>query len=61
MTAKPPPIPKDQVRPGENRYIGADDAQARQAGNAGLNLEQQGRHGNLHQNVETVHARTQDR
>ncbi|MBN9319316.1 MAG: hypothetical protein BGN86_09580 [Caulobacterales bacterium 68-7] len=61
MTAKPPPIPKDQVRLGENRHASADDADVRQAGNADLNLEQQGRHGNLHQNVETVHARTQDR
>ena len=61
MTAKPPPIPKDQVRPGENRYIGADDAQALEAGNAGLNGEQEGRHGNRQQNGETGHARTQDR
>ncbi len=59
MSAKPPPIPKDQVRPGENRHVHAEDDLAAQP--TGQNLEQQGSAGNLHQNVETVHARTQDR
>ena len=59
MSAKPPPIPKDQVRHGEPRHVHADNDLAAQP--AEQNLEQQGRAGNLRQNVETVHAKTQDR
>jgi hypothetical protein len=60
MTSRPPPIPEEQRALHDDSRAderGIPDAK----GDADLNLEQQGRHGNLHQNVETVHARTQDR
>ncbi len=58
MTAKPPPIPAEQ------RAL-HDDGQRPEAPLDGkvaeTNLKEQGDAGNLHQNVETVHARTQAR
>jgi hypothetical protein len=60
MTSRPPPIPKEQRALHDDSRASESDV-ADPKGNADLNLEQQGRHGNLHQNVETVHARTQDR
>lgn len=69
--SKAPPIPKEQrsfrgERPDVTESHGdRRDArtglQSGQPGDADTNLKSQGRYGNLHQNVETVHARTQDR
>lgn len=69
--SKAPPIPPDQ-RAGPNdrpdvkgvtqgRRDAETGLQSAQEGDADANLNQQGRFGNLHQNVETVHAKTQDR
>lgn len=60
MTSRPPPIPKEQRTLHDDSRAAENDL-AEPKGNAELNLEQQGQSGNLHQNVETVHARTQDR
>jgi hypothetical protein len=69
--SKAPPIPKEQQAfKGERPDIqGADqdrrDAktglQSGQTGDGDVNLKNQGRQGNIHQNVDTVHAKTQDR
>lgn len=69
--SKAPPIPPEQrsfrgARPDLNqarqdRRDARTGLQSGQPGDADANLREQGRHGNLHQNVSTVHARTQDR
>ena len=71
MAHKAPPIPPDQrSRPGETPHIEGSDIERRdeatelqsgQPGDADANLEQQGRFGNIHQNVDTVHHKQQDR
>ena len=71
MTSKAPPIPKEQQSfRGEKPDItgstqGRRDEktglQSNEAGDGDVNLKQQGRQGNIHQNVDTVHAKTQDR
>jgi hypothetical protein len=58
MTAKAPPIPPAQAAA---HGAGPSGADARGASGRDINTNQQGRSGNLHQNVETVRARTQDR
>lgn len=69
--SKAPPIPKDQRSfmgkdsdPAEGRRDRRDERtqlQSGQPGDADANLKEQGRFGNLHQNVSTVHAKTQQR
>ena len=69
--SKAPPIPKEQrsfMGPGGDPAEGKRDRrdartqlQSGQPGDADANLKEQGRYGNLHQNVKTVHASTQDR
>ncbi|WP_332764215.1 hypothetical protein [Phenylobacterium sp.] len=71
MTSKAPPIPKEQQsfrggRPAitgsaHGRRDGKISLRSSQPGDGDVNLRQQGRQGNIHQNVDTVHARTQDR
>jgi len=68
---KIPPIPKEQRSfRGERPDIQGDAQDRRDAktglqspdrGDGDVNLKTQGRQGNIHQNVDTVHARTQDR
>ena len=69
--SKAPPIPKGQrslqgARPDNpDAHHGRRDErtglQSGQPGDADANLKEQGRFGNLHQNVSTVHSRTQQR
>jgi hypothetical protein len=69
--SKVPPIPKEQrsfrgERPNiqggaQERRDAKTGLQSDQPGDADVNLKSQGRQGNIHQNVDTVHARTQDR
>ena len=69
--AKAPPIPPEQrSRPGEKPHIEGSDVERRddatgvqshQPGDADVNLKSQGRFGNRHQNVDTVHYKHQDR
>ncbi|MES2896153.1 hypothetical protein M9M90_15145 [Phenylobacterium sp. LH3H17] len=71
MTSKAPPIPKEQQSfRGEKPDIAGSThgrrdektgLQSTEPGDGDVNLEQQGRQGNIHQNVDTVHAKTQDR
>jgi hypothetical protein len=59
--AKAPPIPPDQrASPGDKAHIqgpnsdrrdAVTDLQSSQPGDADVNLEQQGRHGNINQNT----------
>lgn len=70
MSAKPPPIPAEQQRaPGEKPHIGGDHQERRDAttglqssqpGDADVNLKQQGRQGDINQNLTPQH-RQQDR
>ncbi len=69
--SKAPPIPKEQrsfngARPDvsdarQERRDARTELQSGQPGDADANLKEQGRFGNLHQNVSTVHAKTQHR
>ncbi|HVK41240.1 MAG TPA: hypothetical protein VM471_02070 [Phenylobacterium sp.] len=68
--SKAPPIPKEQQSfRGERPDIQGADQERRDAktglqsgeGDSDVNLKNQGRQGNIHQNVDTVHAKTQDR
>jgi hypothetical protein len=70
--SKTPPIPKDQRsfhREGKPDVAGARQdrrdattgAQSGQPGDADMNLKEQGRAGNLKQNVAATHWKTQDR
>ncbi len=71
MSSKAPPIPPEQrsfrgARPdvSEAHHDRRDERtglQSGQPGDADANLKGQGRYGNLHQNVATVHAKQQDR
>jgi hypothetical protein len=61
MTSKAPPIPPEQ-----RSFHGAkpdldDGLPSRAAGNAGVNLKEQGRYGNRRQNVDAVQHKVQDR
>lgn len=58
MTAKAPPIPPAQAAAHGHGLSAAD---ARNVSGRDINTHQQGRSGNLHQNVETVRAKIQDR
>ena len=50
MTSKAPPIPPDQrSTPDEKPHIAGDSGSSK--GNAGQNLKEQGRHGNINQNT----------
>ena len=61
MPHRAPPIPPDQrATRGEKPHIEGPDVE-RQPGDADLNLKSQGRYGNRHQNVDTVHYKHQDR
>ena len=61
MTSKAPPIPPDQQSaPGEKPHIEGSDigrrdrvtgAQSSEPGDGDVNLEEQGRHGNINQNT----------
>lgn len=69
--SKAPPIPKEQRSfRGQRPDIQGDQQDRRDAktglqspdqGDGEVNLRNQGRQGNIHQNVDTVHAKTQDR
>lgn len=69
--SKAPPIPKEQRSfRGQRPDIQGDTQDRRDAktglqspdqGDGDVNLRNQGRQGNIHQNVDTVHAKTQDR
>lgn len=69
--SKAPPIPKEQRsfrgdRPdiqggARDRRDAKTGLQSGEPGDRDVNLRNQGRQGNIHQNVDTVHARTQDR
>ncbi|HEY9235710.1 MULTISPECIES: hypothetical protein [Phenylobacterium] len=69
--SKPPPIPKEQrsfrgQRPdiqgsGQDRRDAKTGLQSPDQGDGDVNLRSQGRQGNIHQNVDTVHHKTQDR
>lgn len=66
MTTKAPPIPPDQLpEHARGQPQGGDIAGQRggagQAGNADVNLDQQGRTANLRQNVNDVQHKVQDR
>jgi hypothetical protein len=66
MSAKPPPIPPEQ-RPErirglpQNRSETSPQTDQGRAGNADINLAQQGRTGNIEQNVNDVQHKVQDR
>ena len=50
MTSKAPPIPPDQrSHPGDKPHVEGDKRASR--GSAGMNLKEQGRHGNINQNT----------
>lgn len=64
MGSKSPPIPPAQrsrlgARSASMDDITPDVSHDAAGGNAHLNLKEQGRHGNLHQNI--AHSRQQDR
>ena len=69
--SKTPPIPKEQrnardprsdsEKAAHDRRDDRTELQSGQPGDADANLEEQGRYGNLHQNVTTVHAKQQNR
>lgn len=59
--SKAPPIPPEQRAFHGQRPDIADDHQHAEDGNAGRNLREQGRHGNLRQNVSDVQHKVQDR
>ena len=69
--SKAPPIPKEQrsfrgQRPdiqgaSQDRRDVKTGLQSGAVGDGDVNLKNQGRQGNIHQNVDTVHAKTQDR
>jgi hypothetical protein len=69
--SKAPPIPKEQrsfrdQRPDiqggpRDRRDAKTGLQSPDQGDGGVNLRNQGRQGNIHQNVDAVHAKTQDR
>ena len=72
--SKAPPIPKEQrsfrgARPdiqgaGQDRRDVKTGLRSGQPGDSDVNLKnqgRQGRQGNIHQNVDTAHAKTQDR
>ena len=69
--SKAPPIPKEQRSFRGQRPDIQDDAQERRDAKTGLqspdhgdgdvNLNNQGRQGNIHHNVDIIHAKTQDR
>ena len=58
MTAKAPPIPPAQAAGHGAAGARPDTAHA---ASRDITVNQQGRQGNLHQNVETIRAKTQDR
>ena len=69
--SKAPPIPKEQrsfrgTRPdgqdaGQDRRDVKTGLQSSQPGDSDVNLKNQDRQGAIHQNVDTVHVKTQDR
>ena len=68
--SKMPPVPPEQRTFGkqvsatdghEDRRDRATGAQSGQPGDADVNTREQGRFGNLSQNVKTTHWKTQDR
>ena len=66
MSKSPPPIPAEQKSFHGQDSVGRRDAktglQSSQPGDADTNLEEQGRQGNIHQNVDKgLHARSGDR
>jgi len=71
MASKAPPIPPDQrVRRDQKTDVeGATlgrrdevtDLQSSEPGDGDVNLQEQGRHGNRYQNVDTVQDKQQDR
>ena len=71
MASKAPPIPPDQrSAPDEKPHIAGGDigrrdkvtgAQSEQPGDDDVNLDEQGRHGNRRQNVDSVQHKQQDR
>ena len=66
MSKSPPPIPSEQQSFEGQTSVGRRDAktglQSKQPGEAEANLEEQGRQGNIHQNVDKgLHARSGDR
>ena len=64
MSKSPPPIPSEQQSFQGATSVGRRDAKTglqSGEGDSDVNLKNQGRQGNIHQNVDTVHAKTQDR
>lgn len=74
MSSSPPPIPPDQRSGGpaatsnaaeaqglDDRRDRVTNAQSGQPGDADVNLEEQGRFGNIEQNVNRVQHKVQDR
>lgn len=72
MASKAPPIPREQraargggkVKPDDRTHDRRDlhdGVQSNEPGDADVNLKQQGRYGDRHQNVDTVHWKVQDR
>lgn len=63
MTGKTPPIPKEQSdhAPGQKRPASIKNAEPGPGADPNVNVAQEGRQGNIHQNVDTVRAKTQDR
>ncbi len=71
MPHRAPPIPPDQrATRGDKAHVDGSDierrddvtgVQSHQPGDADVNLKSQGRFGNRHQNVDTVHHKQQDR
>jgi len=59
--SKAPPIPPEQRSFRGQRPDVARDHEHAEDGNAGQNLREQGRHGNLRQNVSDVQHKVQDR
>lgn len=62
--SKTPPIPKEQRSFGPRNASGAREVRSDlhgEPGDAGMNLKEQGRAGNLRQNVAATHWKTQDR
>jgi hypothetical protein len=64
MASQTPPIPQEQ-RPGVDDGVGRRDAktglQSREPGDGDVNLDEQGRQGDRHQNVDSVQHKVQDR
>ena len=71
MASKAPPIPpdqrvhRDQKTDVEGATLGrrdeVTDLQSSEPGDGDVNLQEQGRHGNRYQNVDTVQDKQQDR